>query len=220
MGQRYDQWVATGDARQYFLGCYRLMTANMLSALDKGEFRDPEWVRKLLVRFSDYYFDALDHYENGGTPPVWQRVHERTCRQERHRIQYMLFGINAHINYDLVLTLYDQLHAEWSGLSGLERSGRLADHRTVNRIIFQSIDAVQDEIIEPGEPIMAAIDVLFGRVDEFLLSRLITHWREEVWEHAVRLLETPDAERRMALIGQLADEVDLRTERLDVRFSL
>ena len=36
---------------------------------------------------------------------------------------------------------------------------------------------------------MKVIDQLFGRLDEYLLSILITSWREEVWQHAIKLIE-------------------------------
>lgn len=82
-------------------------------------------------------------------------------------------GINAHINFDLVLTIYDMLKEEWSQLSDLERQDRYEDHVKVNDIIYNSIDAVQDTIIEKEHPSMDIIDKLFGRVDEYLLSRFI-----------------------------------------------
>ena len=101
-------WQKTGDKRQYFLSCYRLMTGNMLQAIKKRDFHDADWVERLLVRFSDYYFEALDHFEKSEpTPPVWRTVHENCCTREMHTLQYMLMGINAHINFDLVLTIYD-----------------------------------------------------------------------------------------------------------------
>jgi len=50
----------------------------------------------------------------------------------------------------------------------------------VNQVIALSIDRVQDEIIEPNNYAMQLIDSVFGRLDEFLLSKLINYWREEM----------------------------------------
>jgi len=67
------QWEDAGDRRAIFLGCYTLMTRNMLAALDAGRFRDARWVGALLERFADYYFDALAACEAGdpAAPIVW-----------------------------------------------------------------------------------------------------------------------------------------------------
>ena len=43
---------------------------------------------------------------------------------------------------------------------------------------------------------MAVVDRAFGRLDEYLLSKLIANWREDVWQHASALLEIQDETRR------------------------
>ena len=69
----------------------------------------------------------------------------------------------------------------------------------VNAIISSTIDAVQDTVVEPASPIMALVDQVLGRMDEWLLSQLITSWRQEVWNVAIHLLETPEACEREAI---------------------
>ncbi|MEZ4685403.1 MAG: DUF5995 family protein [Bacteroidia bacterium] len=171
MQQHINSWEQSRDKRHIFLSCYRMMTANMLEAVQKGEFQDREWVDKLLHRFADYYFDALACFDCGDdVPAVWQQVHAKTREEKLHILQYLFLGINAHINYDLVLTLRDMLQPEWHGLSETERNLRYADHCKVNEVIAATIDQVQDEIIEPRNAFMAFIDRAFGRLDEYLLS--------------------------------------------------
>ena len=82
-------------------------------------------------------------------------------------------GVNAHINYDLVLALFDMLQPEWKQLSNQQKQIRLEDHNYVNQVIARTIDRVQDELLEPSNPGLAWVDKLFGRVDEFLISKLI-----------------------------------------------
>jgi hypothetical protein len=108
-------------------------------------------VSTLLNRFADYYFRALNCYDYGDEVPlVWQQVHQFTQTNKLHRLQHLMIGVNAKINYDLVLTLYDMLQPEWSGLSIQEQKIRYEDHCMVNTIITGSIDQVQDEILEPN----------------------------------------------------------------------
>jgi hypothetical protein len=193
---------ANQDNRTIFLYCYSMMTSNMLVAIEEQRFHDNEWVERLLHRFADYYFDALTCYECGDeTPAVWQEVHRVSLTKRLHVIQHLLLGVNAHINYDLVLTLYDMLAPEWESLSPEMRRQRYEDHCLVNTIIGDTIDKVQDEVVEKYSPAMNVVDQLMGRLDEMLLLKLITEWRESVWENTQELLaqEGPEARQRYIL---------------------
>ncbi len=196
MLEQSASWEAAGDRRAAFLQCYALMTGNMLQAVGAGRFDDPLWVDRLLHLFADYYFDALAQYETApsAAPAVWRHAHGATLSRDLHVLQCLLLGINAHINYDLALALRDMLAPEWAQLSESQKLTRYQDHRTVNAIIAETIDTVQDQIIEKVDPRMDLIDRVMGRLDEKLLSGLISQWREDVWEDAQNLLRTVHAE--------------------------
>ncbi len=192
------RWEEEGDERSIFLRCYAMMTANMLAAIEAGEFHDRAWVRRLLTHFADYYFIALDAYDVGdeGVPAVWRQTHDAARRAGTLALQNLLLGVNAHINYDLVLATADLLEEEWPGLSSEARRQRRDDYNHVNEIIERTVDAVQDEILERRQPMLQVVDTVFGPVDEWLIGRQITRWRNDVWEEAVRRVEMADAEER------------------------
>ncbi len=200
-----QQWEAADDARGVFLKCYSMMTHNMLAGIDGRRFADGPWVGRLLHRFAEYYFTALDAYERetSAAPPVWQVAHSASADRETWAIQKLLLGVNAHINYDLVLTLEELLRPDWAGLSADQRRARRTDYDTVNLIINDTIDAVQDEVLEPAMPIMDWIDRLMGPADERLLSRLLTGWRDQVWDDTLRLMATRDTAERVAVIASV-----------------
>jgi hypothetical protein len=200
-----DQWETAHDRRAIFLGCYCLMTRNMLEAIEAGRFHDGAWVTRLLDRFADYYFAALDRYEQDAprTSPVWKLAFDATRDTDVTTLQHLLLGVNAHINFDLVFSLYDLLEDEWATATPEQREQRHADHETVNRIIGETTDGVQDQVVEQFSPWTQWLDTLLGPVDEWLTSRLLSHWREEVWETAVRYLETASPEERAALRRQV-----------------
>ena len=206
-------WEERRDKRAIFLRCYAMMTANMRQALDGQRFEDNEWVGRLLQRFAEYYFTALACFDCGeAVPAVWQDVHAASAARELHVLQHLLLGVNAHINYDLVLTLHELLAPEWAGLSEVERARRYRDHRQVNQIIAGTIDRVQDEVVEQYAPLMQVVDAAMGRLDERLLVGLITRWREQVWEHAQLLLRSEDEKLRELHRREIEAEV-LRTAR-------
>lgn len=198
-------WEAASDPRAVFLSCYKCMTENVLVAIEGGEFRDATWVGHLLQRFADYYFDALEEYEADApaTPAVWRLAHDEALRQQTAVLQKMLLGINAHINYDLVFALADLLEPEWDQLTPGQREERHADHCHVNTIIGRTIDTVQDDVMERYSPSMDLLDKLLGPLDEMIASRLISGWREEVWQQAVRYLELPYPNEREELRRQI-----------------
>jgi hypothetical protein len=200
-----DQWEAAHDRRAIFLGCYRLMTRNMLDAIEAGRFHDGLWVSQLLGRFANYYFAALDRFEQdeSNTPPVWKLAFEATRDEDVMTLQHLLLGVNAHINFDLVFSLCDLLQTEWAEATPKQREQRHADHELVNRIIGETTDVVQDQVVEQFSPWTDWLDKLLGPMDEWLTSRLISHWREDVWETAVRYLEAADADTRAELHQQI-----------------
>jgi hypothetical protein len=203
-----DEWENRQDRRAIFLRCYSMMTANMLQAIDEGRFEDREWVDRLMHRFADYYFDALACYDCGeDVPEVWKDVHESAARHDLHVLQHLLLGVNAHINYDLVLTLHEMLRDEWATLSPEGRERRYRDHRLVNTIIGETIDKVQDEVVEKYAPMMDLVDRLLGRLDEKLLLQLITRWRENVWAHSQQLLRCESEQAREQYRRQVEAEV-------------
>jgi hypothetical protein len=197
MRECLGRWQEAGDGRAVFLGCYALMTENMLRAVSAGRFRDAAWVRHLLIHFAGYYFNALDAWDGGqDVPPVWR--HAYACRADAPALQQLLLGVSAHINYDLVLATADLLEGEWQGMDEAKRAMRRADFDTVNAVIAGTIDAVQDSILEPREPALRIIDAALGPVDEWLIAGEIRRWRDAVWAEAVRRVELVDLLEREA----------------------
>lgn len=193
------------DQRAIFLNCYLLMTQNMLKAVDASEFNDSAWVGYLLERFAQYYFDGLTAYDEkrATTSAVWQLAHRTAGEPERYVLQHLLLGVNAHINYDLVLTLVDVLEPEWAGLTAVQQAERQVDYCQVNEIIRITIDTVQDDVVEAYSPVMDLVDKTLGPLDEWLISRLITNWRDEVWDTAVALMTTRETAVRQQLLHQI-----------------
>lgn len=202
------EWEIRNDNRGIFLRCYCMMTTNMVAALDEKRFIDKKWVEHLLHRFAAYYFDALACFDCGDeVPNVWKMVHEAAEQDDLHVLQHLFLGVNAHINYDLVLTLYEILHPEWDTLSESGKERRYQDHLLVNTLIGETIDQVQDEVVEAYAPNMDLMDKLLGRLDEKLITGLISRWRKSVWRHTLFLLQSQDEQVVQAHIQEVEENV-------------
>jgi hypothetical protein len=216
MDQHITAWQQAGDARHVFLQCYGLMTRNVLTAVEQGEFHHPAWVHTLLHRFADYYFTALDAYERGDahTPAVWHYTFQATTEHRLHVLQQLFLGVNAHINYDLVLTLLDMLGPEWRDLDDAARRRFHADHCHINTVIERTIDVVQDDVIERVSPSMNVVDTLLGRADEWMIAQLIRSWRGAVWTRSCTLLAAHEPAERARLMQCLERDVMRTAQRI------
>lgn len=193
MQKQLQSWEEQNDARLIFLSCYQMMTTNVMAALADQTFEDTAWVKHLMENFAEVYFLALQQFEHQETcPQVWQVAFSVPPLSRAHAIRNLLLGVNAHINYDLVFVLSKLLQEEWQTLSIPERELRYRDHCRINTIIHNTIDSVQDQVIERFFPSFEIIDTLMGPLDEWLTAQLITEWRDEVWNLALALLEDLD----------------------------
>jgi hypothetical protein len=205
MNHLISLWENEQDRKLIFLNCYQMMTRNVLLAIETGEFEDGEWVGRLMEIFAGYYFNALESFEDQhpATPLVWKIAFTAVENPHINSLQNLVLGVNAHINYDLVLALSDLLRDEWPILTKDQRELRYRDHCRVNHVIHQTINAVQDKVIGRYDPEFHVMDKLLGPLDEWMTTLLITEWREEVWKHATILVEATQPGPRDALLNQV-----------------
>ncbi len=189
MERQLVAWRDAGDGRAVFLGTYTVMTRAMLTQLDDGCFEDRAWVTDLLERFAGRYFAALDGFDDDrvDTPAVWTDAHRAAQLGAAPPHRLLLAGVNAHINYDLVLTVAELLAGSPDG-----PEIRRADYERVNDVIGATADQVQDEVLEYWVPWMGPVDTVLGRLDEWAAVRLLTSWRSAVWDRAVALVQLPE----------------------------
>ena len=204
MAAQIAEWDAAADGRAVFLDCYRAMTEAVVARISVGVFVDDGWVLRLLDRFADYYFVSID----GGAdvvrvPEPWILAHAAAVGHDARPLQLLLAGVNAHINYDLVLTLVDLLDDEWSASDEAHRSQRRLDYDQINVVIAETADLVQDEVLEVRSPWLDAADVGLGRLDERMMVRLLTGWRQRVWRQTVELLDQADESDRARRIDAI-----------------
>ncbi len=218
-----DDWLPVGDRRSIFLRCYAIMTRNMQQAVADNRFQDPVWMAYLVEHFASYYFVALDAYEQQATavPAVWQQVFDLAHDPATSVIHNLLYGVNAHINYDLVLAISDLLGPEMAHLTAEQLAQRRADHDLVNQILAASIDTVQDQVVDEYLPEMRIVDLALGPLDEHVIAQLIVRWRDAVWGNVLEMVSTRSEDEREAVRRRVEQETlalmhNLRTGALGV----
>jgi hypothetical protein len=211
------EWTAAADLRGVFADCYRVMTHRLTEGVAAGDFHDGAWVARLRDRFADYYFDAVDAHTGGREAPCpapWQVAFDACSRTTCQPMEALLLGINAHINHDLALALVDVLD-DWPELGPRQRAERKEDHERVNDVIRATTDEVQREVVQPWSPATRHVDVLLGRVDEWVAGEVVERWRSQVWVDAMSLLAVAPEIR-----PQAADALGARAQRLATLIAL
>ncbi|SDF90680.1 DUF5995 family protein [Halorientalis regularis] len=173
------------DRRAVFLTIYTRMTERISARIAAGGFRDPEWMRAYTTRFANYYrraFLAFERGELGAVPDPWRIAFGTATGSDALVLQDAFLGINAHINYDLALTLRDV------GIDA-DRAAKRADHRAVNEVLARLIDAQQRALAEVYAAGVADVDAALGRLDERLSLLGLREGREQAWRVAVVLTD-------------------------------
>ncbi|MFC4408185.1 DUF5995 family protein [Haloarchaeobius iranensis] len=168
------------DRRAVFLTIYVRMTGRVREGIEEGRFADPEWMRRYLVTFADYYRRAFLAFERGdvtAVPDPWRVAFGAAVNDETLIMQDAFLGVNAHINYDLALSL------EAVGIDP-DRHRKYDDHRAIDAILAGVVDAQQRALAGLYAPGVDDVDELFGRLDESLTLRSMTEGREQAWRVA------------------------------------
>ncbi|MFA9517524.1 DUF5995 family protein [Halopenitus sp. H-Gu1] len=174
-----------GDRRAVFLTIYARMTRDVHEAIERGTFLDPDWMRQYVITFANHYRRAFLAFERGhleAVPDPWRIAFGTAIRGDALVVQDVFLGVNAHINYDLALTL------QAVGIDP-DRAQKYADHRAINDILARLIDAQQDALAEIYAAGVDDIDAVFGRLDESGTLFSMKEGREQAWRVAIVLTD-------------------------------
>jgi hypothetical protein len=178
---------AREDRRAVFLTIYERMTRAVRDGIEGGRFADADWMRDYTTTFANYYrraFLAFERGRLGAVPDPWRVAFGTASRGDRLVVQDAFLGVNAHINYDLGLALRDV------GIDP-DREQKYADHRAIDEILGQLVDAQQTALAELYAPDIDDIDSALGRLDETLTLHSLTAGRQRAWWTAVVLTDAP-----------------------------
>ncbi len=170
-------------------------------ALRIGEptFRDGRWVAALAVSLAQKYFDAMsaiDEWLSSSSPhstgaikaadlpdtvpEPWRAVYAASSGGRSYILEDLIFAMMAHISYDLPHALR-QLDRETAVRQ------HIADFHTMNAILGNMIDLIQDGLAIRYSRGLFDLDRLFTRQDELLTSYGIRVYRGMAWYNFERL---------------------------------
>ena len=180
---------ASRDPGRFFLATYMRTTRAVAEELDRGGFRDPEWVERWDVAFADLYLDAVTDAQAGRRPPEPWAV-TFAADPDLPPLRHVLLGMNAHINYDLAQSLLAVIsEPEFDDPELL--ASRHADHEHIDQVLVARVGAEDTELEAVGGP-RSRTDRLLQPLNRLATKRFLRESRAKVWANT-RLL---DAARR------------------------
>lgn len=97
--KQLDSVSHSSSISKYFAGLYYHTTLNAKDFFASSDGMTRDFMQRLEVRFGNYFFDAVNSYESGkSVSSVWATYYADSSLSE---LQYLLLGINAHINGDI-----------------------------------------------------------------------------------------------------------------------
>jgi hypothetical protein len=195
------------DPARFFLGTYLRTTQAVGAALDGGRFEDVAWVSAWIVDFADRYLHALRLFRAGdaGVPRPWQLAFgaDPGLPPEAH----VLLGMNAHINYDLPLSLLAMVPPEeFADAFLLDRRRR--DHERIDGVLAARVSA-EDVALEQAGGRRTVVDRLIAPANRAAARTFLREARRKVWNNAAaldvaRLRGPDDVARRIGDLEQAA----------------
>lgn len=196
--------LKTGDLRGVFATAYLHITRNISGAIENNEFINTKWSEEYLIRFANLYREAIINYETGQNLKIaksWQISFDLAKENSGLIIQHLMLGINAHINHDLAIALYDVSIDP-------ERQNKHKDHYHVNSILERATGTMKKEVMDKYAPILSRLDRATGNISDNIANFSIPKARDHAWSFAIALtLAKTDQEQnviRKALDEQAA----------------
>ena len=192
------------EQHRAFLATYRRTTAAVGAAAARDEFEERAWVEHWDAAFARLYLSALQAEITPDLRPSrpWRLAF--TAAAELPPLRHILFGINAHVNYDLPQSLLAVITDIEFADPELVASRR-RDHERIDAILAGRVSAEDDEL--GGRRSLQ--DRLLAPVNRKASRTFLREARQKVWHNTLELqaarLHGPDAyTRRLVELELLA----------------
>lgn len=164
----------------YFAALYKNVTLAVIRGIDQGFFADGPRMARLDTIFANRYLTAYHQYQAGQLPTrSWLQAFEATRNNSHIILQYLLVGMNAHINLDLGIAAARCVPPE--GLADLK-----PDFNKINKVLAQLTPIVEQRIIELSPKVGQLVSHLPFK-GQLIMGFSMTAARDHAWALAKQL---------------------------------
>ena len=189
--------IASSNYIFTFAYVYRETTAKIKDAILNHQFEDGKRMETMDVIFANLFIDAFYSFHNQqDTSRVWKLAF-KAGKSNLALVQYILLGMNAHINMDLAIAASEV--SKGKNIMDLKH-----DFMVVNDILSGLTNPLQKGLGK-ASIVMKLLDVFGFRSDEKFINFSIRKARDFAWLNALELSYL-DADQQQ----QRNDEIDKR----------
>jgi hypothetical protein len=178
--QIIDKNLPSDDGVAYFNRVYMKVTEEVEEACAGAVFENVGFLTRLDVVFANRYLAAVGQDARGErVTGGWRPLFEERERPNTAPIQFVLAGMNAHINNDLPLSVIDTCRD--LALEPQEETPQHRDYTVTNGILATVQDSIKGWF---STGMIASLDKAFGKLDDALSMWSIARGREFAWHQA------------------------------------
>ena len=175
------------DGVACFARLYLQVTQGVQAQQAQQSFADPRFLERLDVVFAGLFFSALDVYQRdqAATPSAWLPLFAARSQPGIAPLQFVLAGVNAHINRDLpvaLVTTFTELGGELQ-----ERSPDHADFDRINLLLASVETRIKTAYLTGWLARLDRIVHRFDRIDDVMAMWDVTRARDAAWTNAQTL---------------------------------
>lgn len=183
LDQIIDSCKETENPLGYFAALYRLVTVTVKNKIGTNYFDDDARMEKLDVVFANRYLAAYSDYQEGkAISSSWEKAFEAGKEDKFIVLQHLLFGMNAHINFDLGIAAAEI--TDPATIASLE-----PDFNKINEILGALTNEVQEDLGKIW-PKLLWILKFFGRTDDYIVNFGMNIARDSAWKFANEVVLT------------------------------
>ena len=180
---------------------YRKVTEEVGRNVGVSTFEDAAFITRLDLVFANRYFHALSQHLTGARAPrSWRALFDARRRPGVSALRFAVAGMNAHINFDLALSLVDT--AAERGLALDVGTPQHRDYERINQLLGDTMPAAK---VWFATGAIGLADQALGQADDDVALWSIERAREAAWVHAETLLALQGAHR---LATRFVDTLD------------
>lgn len=187
---------------RHFHGTYTRTTLAVGQAVSHGSFEDPHWVERWDVAFAELYLKALTARVDGDeakVPRPWRLAFD--AEAELPALRHVLFGMNAHVNYDLPQALLAVItDKDFADARLMDQRRR--DHERIDTVLASRVAAEDEQLKSTGAT--ALLDRMLAPLNHVGTKRFLVEARRKVWHNTMELQQARVAGRR-AYAARLAE---------------
>jgi hypothetical protein len=197
------------DPRAVFPDVYAVITRRVRDAIVHGQrFLEPAWISRLAGIFCEHYLNALAASLDGRAceADAWNVAFECSGARGTAAAVHALLGINAHINFDLALGLYENIVRHGAAADARLLRRYRHDHDLVNEILSAAMPEIFEILARRYACPLARVATLTPDVQRAVSKAVmfsLRRWRDRVWDDLLDLLAAESSAGRAAVLARM-----------------